>query len=74
MDRDCNVLGTGNPEPQGEAYICVINVPPHTSEHSSGKGKTGNCPELWDGKTAERIVEILAPGGYYWKEPRFKSG
>jgi len=25
-----------------------------------GKGKKGNCPELWDGRTAERIVEILS--------------
>ena len=24
-----------------------------------GKGKRGNCPELWDGKAAERIVEVL---------------
>ena len=24
-----------------------------------GKGKRGNCPELWDGKAAERIVKIL---------------
>jgi len=26
----------------------------------SGKGKKGSIPELWDGKAAERIVEILA--------------
>jgi len=24
-----------------------------------GKGKKGNCPELWDEKTAERIVDVL---------------
>ncbi len=25
-----------------------------------GKGKKGSCPDLWDGKTAERIVTILS--------------
>ena len=24
-----------------------------------GKGKKGTCPELWDGRTAERIMEVL---------------
>lgn len=27
-----------------------------------GKGKKGSCPELWDGKAAERIVEIMVRG------------
>lgn len=25
-----------------------------------GKSKRGNCPQLWDGKTAERIIGLLA--------------
>ena len=25
----------------------------------AGKGKKGTCPKLWDGRTAERIVEII---------------
>ena len=27
-----------------------------------GKGKRGSCPELWDGRTAERIVKTLTNG------------
>jgi UDP-N-acetylglucosamine 2-epimerase (non-hydrolysing) len=26
----------------------------------NGKGKKGNCPEFWDGKASERIVDILS--------------
>jgi UDP-N-acetylglucosamine 2-epimerase (non-hydrolysing) len=25
-----------------------------------GKGKRGRCPELWDGKAAERIARIIS--------------
>lgn len=25
-----------------------------------GKGKKGNCPEVWDGKAAERVIEVLS--------------
>ena len=28
----------------------------------AGKYKVGRCPELWDGKAAERIVQVLAAG------------
>lgn len=28
-----------------------------------GKGKKGNCPEMWDGRVADRMVEVLARGG-----------
>ncbi len=26
----------------------------------NGKGKKGNCPEMWDGNTSERIVNVLS--------------
>jgi UDP-N-acetylglucosamine 2-epimerase (non-hydrolysing) len=29
------------------------------TEALAGKGKTGRVPELWDGRTAESIVDIL---------------
>ena len=42
----------------------VWNDPGRIIEEASkildGKAKRGSCPELWDGRTAERIVEILA--------------
>ena len=25
----------------------------------NGQGKKGNCPEMWDGKAAERIIDVL---------------
>jgi UDP-N-acetylglucosamine 2-epimerase (non-hydrolysing) len=27
-----------------------------------GEGKTGRVPELWDGRAAERIVDVLLDG------------
>ena len=27
-----------------------------------GKGKTGSCPEMWDGKAAERVLKVLVDG------------
>ena len=34
-------------------------IKPAMEKLFSGKWKKGSIPELWDGKTAERIVEIL---------------
>ena len=28
-----------------------------------GKGKKGSVPELWDGRTAQRIVDIISQAG-----------
>ena len=42
----------------------VWNDPRRIIEEASrildGKGKRGSCPGLWDGRTAERIVDIIA--------------
>jgi len=27
-----------------------------------GRGKRGNCPELWDGNAAERVLKVLVDG------------
>lgn len=35
------------------------NIIPFLNKLISGKWKKGNIPELWDGKTAERIVSII---------------
>jgi UDP-N-acetylglucosamine 2-epimerase (non-hydrolysing) len=36
------------------------NIIPYLHQLTEGNWKKGNIPEFWDGKTAERIVEIIA--------------
>jgi UDP-N-acetylglucosamine 2-epimerase (non-hydrolysing) len=35
------------------------NLAPHLENIAAGRWKKGSIPELWDGKTSERIVQIL---------------
>jgi UDP-N-acetylglucosamine 2-epimerase (non-hydrolysing) len=35
------------------------NIKPALSKIMEGKWKKGGIPELWDGKAAERIVDVL---------------
>ncbi len=35
----------------------------------AGKGKRGRCPALWDGRTSERIVELIQREGRSWSRP-----
>jgi UDP-N-acetylglucosamine 2-epimerase (non-hydrolysing) len=35
------------------------NLAPHLENIAAGKWKKGSVPDLWDGKTSERIVQIL---------------
>jgi UDP-N-acetylglucosamine 2-epimerase (non-hydrolysing) len=47
----------------GTNQLCGRNIESVVSKSfdiMNGKAKRGKVPELWDGKTAERIVEILA--------------
>ncbi len=37
-----------------------VNIMPYLNMLISGKWKQGGIPELWDGKTADRIVKIVA--------------
>jgi UDP-N-acetylglucosamine 2-epimerase (non-hydrolysing) len=46
----------------GTNQLCgkdVESVVPKTFEILSGKAKEGRIPDLWDGRTADRITEIL---------------
>ncbi|MDB4293377.1 UDP-N-acetylglucosamine 2-epimerase (non-hydrolyzing) [Maribacter sp.] len=45
-----NVLAGTNPD----------NIPPYLKKMNAGEWKKGSIPELWDGKTAKRIVTKLA--------------
>jgi UDP-N-acetylglucosamine 2-epimerase (non-hydrolysing) len=36
------------------------NIVPYLQKLVRGEWKQGGVPELWDGKTADRIVEIIA--------------
>ena len=37
-----------------------VTIIAETRKVLRGEGKKGRCPQLWDGKAAERIVEVLA--------------
>ena len=37
----------------------IFPIHPRTAKLFAGQWKKGGIPELWDGKAAERIVEIL---------------
>ena len=41
------------------SLIKVQEIEPEVNKILSGKGKKGNVPKYWDGKTAERIVQML---------------
>ncbi len=52
-ERPITVWEGSNKLIQKEAILDEVNV------ILDGKGKTGNIPRFWDGKTAERIVKII---------------
>lgn len=51
VDEGTNILAGTDPAKVLEACLQVL----------AGQGKAGRRPKLWDGKAAERIVDILAP-------------
>lgn len=46
---------------EGTNKLVKVEVLEHeVAEILAGRGKTGKVPDLWDGKAAGRIVEVLA--------------
>jgi UDP-N-acetylglucosamine 2-epimerase (non-hydrolysing) len=47
---------------EGSNVLCgsvIANAMPHVESILAGRFKRGRNPDLWDGKAAERIVEII---------------
>jgi len=70
LEIPCMTLRNSTERPetvtQGTNVIVGTNpddIIPHLEELTSGNWKTGQVPELWDGQTAGRIVDIIAKLG-----------
>jgi UDP-N-acetylglucosamine 2-epimerase (non-hydrolysing) len=69
LDIPCLTLMDGNvwpPTVSEGTNTLVGNEPGRIIDEAyrilDGNGKRGTCPELWDGKAAERIVKVLVAG------------
>ncbi len=64
LDIPCLTLRPNTERPititQGTNELATVESLPHQAETIlAGKWKKGSVPELWDGKTADRIIEVL---------------